>query len=122
MNRESLLNGVLTIGAVLSAAGAVGLVVVAGPAKPAAVAMLLLCAAFFAASAFPTVRAHRSYNVLNASYVATLFALWYLVLRSSSGVGSVVVDAVGVFAVLAAGGLLVELYNYRHGTRHLRVD
>jgi hypothetical protein len=110
------------VAALLAAAGAVGLVVVAGSAEPAAVAMLLLCAAFFAASAFPTIRAHPAYTLLNAGYVAALFTLWYLVVRASPGVGSVAVDAIGAFAVLAAGGLLVELYNYRHGTSYLRLE
>ena len=122
MNRESLLSGLLTAVAVFSAAGAAGLVFVAGPAEPAAVAMLLLCAAFFAVSAFPTVRAHPAYSLLNAGYVTALFTLWFLVIRSSPGVGTVAVDFIGVFTVLAAGGLLVELYNYRHDTSYLRLE
>ena len=122
MNRDSLLNGLLTVVAVFSAAGAAGLVFVAGSAEPAAVAMLLLCASFFAVSAFPTVRAHPAYSLLNAGYVTALFTLWFLVIRSSPGVGTVAVDFIGVFTVLAAGGLLVELYNYRHDTSYLRLE
>ena len=115
-------NALAAVVALLSAVGAIGLVVVAGPAEPAAVAMLLLCAAFFGASAFPAVRAHPAYSLLNAGYVTALFGLWYLVIRASPGVGAVAIDAVGVFTVLAAGGLLVELYNYRQGTSYLRLE
>ncbi|WP_053947143.1 hypothetical protein [Halolamina sediminis] len=113
MDWERLLNGLLTVAAVAAAAAALGVVFVAGPVDPAAVAMLGLCAAFFGASAFARVRAHPAYGVLNAGYVTVLFALWYLVVDASPGLDAAVVDAIGLFAVLAAGGLVVELYSYR---------
>ena len=106
------------VAALLAAAGTVGFVFVAGAADPAVIAMLALCAAFLGASAFPGVRAHRAYSLLNAGYVAALFSLWYLAVRSSPGVGAMAVDAIGVFAVLAAGGLVVELYSYRRAGHH----
>ena len=119
---ETVWNALAAVVALLAAAGAVGLVVVAGPADPAAIGMLALCAGFFGASAIPAVRAHHSYNLLNAGHVAALFALWFLVVRSSPGIAPATADAIGVFAALAAGGLLVELYNYRHGTSYLRLE
>lgn len=122
MDWEFLLNGLLTVAAVAAAAAAVGVVFVAGPVDPAAVAMLVLCAGFFGASAFARVRAHPAYGVLNAGYAAVLFALWYLVVDSSPGLDAAVVDAIGLFAVLAAGALVVELYSYRRDADAARAE
>lgn len=109
------------IAALVATVIAIGLVFVAGPAAPAAVAMALLGAAFFGLSAIPAVRAHPAYSLLNAAYVAALSAFWYLVVHSSPGTDGSIAAVIGAFAVLAVGGLLVELYNYRHDTRSLRL-
>ena len=110
---ERIWTALSTVAAVASAAAAAGLVFVAGTTDPAAVAMTLLGAAFFGLSAFPAVRADPAYDVLSTGYPAALFALWYLVVRGGPGPSDAAVTVVGAAAVLAAGGLLVELYGYR---------
>lgn len=110
---ERIRTALSTVAAVASGAAVVGLVVVAGATDPAAIAMALLGAVFFGLSAFPTVRADPAYDVLSTGYLAALFALWYLVVRGGPVPSDAMVTVVGAAAVLAAGGLLVELYGYR---------
>lgn len=83
------------------------------PLSPLLLLMFVLMTAFLVASAFDTVREHSLYTLVSALWTATLFAIWS-VLESSL--------FAGVFAVISGVGVLVELYNYRHGTSYLRLD
>ena len=108
--------------ALLSVVAALGFVVVGGVAEPAAVGVLLLCTAFFTASAFPTVRTHSAYSLVNAGSLTAMATGWFIVASALPGVDGVAVGLIGAVATLGAGGLLVELYSYRRGTSRRRPD
>lgn len=66
------------------------------------------------ASSFDVVRAHPLYDVGHAVSLTALFVLWYVAADRS--------PVLAGLAVLAAAGVVVEAYNYRHGTSYLRID
>ncbi|WEL27736.1 phosphatidate cytidylyltransferase [Haloferax volcanii] len=86
-----------------------------GPVDPVLAAMGLLTLVYMAAGAVDTVREHPAFPLASAVYTTFLFAGGYV-----SGALSNLLWA--VLAVLSAFGVVVEAYNYRHGTSYLRLD
>ncbi|ELZ94507.1 hypothetical protein C440_10023 [Haloferax mucosum ATCC BAA-1512] len=70
---------------------------------------------YLGASVFRPVLKHPLYNVVSAVYTTLLFAGMYFV-------GAYNEIVLLVLTVLAALGVGVEVYNYRHGTSYLRLD
>ncbi|SFG10111.1 hypothetical protein SAMN04488063_1421 [Halopelagius inordinatus] len=85
------------------------------PLSPVAVALAAVSVVYFVANAFDSVRSHPLYDLASAAFVALLFALWYSISDADSAF-------LAALTVLAALGVVVEAYNYRHGTSHLRFD
>lgn len=85
------------------------------PIPPLVVVVAVIGVAYSVASAFDGVRSHSLYNLASAAFAALLFGLWYVASND---------DGLPLLAltVLAAFGVVVEAYNYRRGTSHLRVD
>jgi hypothetical protein len=77
-------------------------------------ASVVLTAAFMSASAFDSVRAHPLYGLSSAVFSALVCGL-----ASALTGGDVFLLIVTGLALL---GVVVELYNYRHGTSSLRLD
>ncbi|MFK8214003.1 phosphatidate cytidylyltransferase [Haloferax volcanii] len=85
------------------------------PVSPALAAMGLLTLVYIASTAVDAVREHPGFPLASAVYTTLLFAAGY-----ASGALSNLLW--GVLAVLSALGVVVEAYNYRHGTSYLRLD
>lgn len=82
---------------------------------PTLAAIYALFVAYFVAMAFDSVRAHPAYHLVSVAWMVVMFVL----LSLGPGENSPFFLAL---ATLTALGALVEAYNYRHGTSHLRID
>ncbi len=93
---------------------AVALLEGTGRVGPLFATQILVVAAWFVASSFDAVRAHRAYDLASAVWLGSVFLLAYL----SEGGGLLLTALV----VLAGLGVAVELYNYRNDASVLRFD
>ncbi|NEU57159.1 hypothetical protein [Halorussus sp. MSC15.2] len=85
-----------------------------GNLRPSSLVLLATGVVFFVASAFRRVRNHAAWNVTENA----VLLVWGLALYLGDS------DPVGLALLLVAGGLLgvvVESYNYRHGTTYGRI-
>ena len=89
--------------------------VIYGPLSQVLAVLLGISVVFFVGRTFNVVRAHPLYHLLSAIYIGVVFGVLYLF----TGSDSVVLLAVTGFALL---DVVVETYNYRNGTSHLRFD
>lgn len=85
------------------------------PFSPEFIAVAAVGLVYVGTSMFDVVREHPMYNLASAICTVLIFGGIYL-LESRQGVIFL------ALAVLSVFGVLVETYNYWHGTSYLRID
>lgn len=85
------------------------------PLTPTLTTIYVVLLAYGVADAFDSVREHPAYRLASSIWAVLGLMLLYLGPLENS---PVVLAVVGLMSV----NVLVEAYNYRHGTAHLRID
>lgn len=82
---------------------------------PTLAAIYVQFVGYFVATAINWIREHPAFHLVSTAWTAVMFVLLYLGPVENS-------PFFLALAALTGAGVLVEAYNYRHGTSHLRID